>query len=167
MKTGVIVRDAEEADLPALTTIRPPEAIHRGRLRDAEQPDFRYLVFVVDDAIIGFSSLVFRRPASWSNADDDQHLPQIVDLHIAEAYRGRGYGSEAIRAMERLTVEAGDQQLYIAVEPINNPRAYSLYQRLGYQPLQSEPYHHLWEAVDGDDEIQHGEAWLVDMVRNL
>jgi ribosomal protein S18 acetylase RimI-like enzyme len=167
MKTEIIVRDAEEADLPALTAIRPPEAIHRGRLRDAQHPDFRFLVFIVNEETIGFSCLVFRCPLSWSTADDKEHLPQIVDLHIAEAYRGRGYGSEAIHAMERRTVEAGYQQLYIAVEPLHNPRAYALYQRLGYQSLQSEPYRHLWESMDGDNKVQRGEAWLVDMVKNL
>jgi hypothetical protein len=69
--------------------------------------------------------------------------------------------------MERRTVEAGYQQLYIAVEPLHNPRAYALYQRLGYQSLQSEPYRHLWESMDGDNKVQRGEAWLVDMVKNL
>jgi GNAT superfamily N-acetyltransferase len=167
MNTEVVMRNTEPVDLPALTAIRPPEAIHRGRLRDAQRPDFHYFVFLDGQHIVGFSSLVFRRPASWSNADDDQHLPQIVDLHIDEASRGRGYGSAAIQAMERFTVDVGYPQLYIAVEPVNNPRAYTLYQRLGYRPLQAEPYHHRWQAVDGDNQIQRGEAWLVDMVKAL
>lgn len=161
------VRDAQEADLSALAAIRPPEAHHRGRLRDAQDPDFRYFVLLHGSEVIGFVCLVFRRPPSWSSAGDTQRLPQIVDLHITEARRGQGYGSEALRILERLASEAGYQQLYLAVEPLTNPRAYALYRRLGYQPLQAEPYFHAWASLDGDGQIRRGEAWLVDMVKPL
>ena len=103
----IVIRDAEAADLAALVAVRPPEALHRGRLRDAQRADYRYFVVLRDHEIIGFCSLVFRRPPTWSNANDEQHLPQIVDLHIAEAQRGQGYGSEAIRAMEHITSQSG------------------------------------------------------------
>jgi len=161
----VVVRDAEEADLPALTAIRQPKALHRGRLRDAHDSNFRYLVLLRGEEIVGFVSLVFHRPPSWSNTSDTQHLPQIVDLYVAEAWRGQGYGSEAICALERIASEAGYTHLYIAVEPQHNPRAYALYQRLSYQPLQQEPYFQPWEAIDGDGKIRRGESWLVDMVK--
>lgn len=161
------VRDAEAADLPALTAIRSPEALHRGRLRDAQSSHLRYLVLVSDQEIVGFGSLVFRRPPLWLNADDKQHLPQIVDLYVAETQRGKGYGSQAIQAIERLASQAGYPHLYIAVEPVHNPRAYALYQRLGYQPLQTRPRLHLWRTLDGEVEIARGEAWVVDMVKAL
>jgi RimJ/RimL family protein N-acetyltransferase len=163
----IVIRDAEAADLAALVAVRPPEALHRGRLRDAQSADYRYFVLLRDHEIIGFCSLVFRRPPTWSNANDEQHLPQIVDLHIAESQRGQGYGSEAIRAMERITFDARYRQLYIAVDPLDNPHAYALYQRLGYQQLQFEPYFHIWESIDGDGKTQRGEVWLVDMVKSL
>ena len=163
----IVIRDAEAADLSALVAVRPPEALHRGRLRDAQSADFQYFVFLRDREIVGFGCLVFRRPPTWSNANDEQHLPQIVDLHIAEAQRGRGYGSAAIRAMEHITFDAGYRQLYIAVDPLDNPSAYALYQRLGYQQLQPGPYFHIWESIDGDGKTQRGEVWLVDMVKPL
>jgi ribosomal protein S18 acetylase RimI-like enzyme len=163
----MVVRDAEEADLLALAAIRQTEAHHRGRLRDARSPDFRYFVLLDSRHLIGFACLVFRRPPSWANTHDTHHLPQIVDLYIAEAQRGKGYGSQAIRIMERMVTEAGYSQIYIAVDPLHNLRAYALYQRLGYQQLQSEPYFHRWEAADGDNEIQRGDSWLVDMMKPL
>ena len=165
--SSIVVRDANEEDLSALAALRPPEAHHRGRLRDAHDPAFRYLVLLVGPEIIGFVCLVFRRPDSWSSAHDRQHLPQIVDLHITEARRGQGYGSVAIGVLERLASEAGHKQLFLAVEPQNNPRAYALYQRLGYQPIQSKPYFHTWESLDGDGQRRGGEAWLVDMSKLL
>jgi GNAT superfamily N-acetyltransferase len=163
----ITMREATVADLPALTAIRPPEAIHRGRLRDAERADYTYFVFLHGEEIVGFGSLVFRRPASWANAKDVRHLPEINDLHVAEAERGKGYGSAAIRLMEQKAAEAGSDRLYISVEPFHNPRAYALYQRLGYKAIQSEPYFHQWAAVDGDGNVQRGEDWLVDTVKVL
>lgn len=154
-------------DIPALVAVRPSAGLHKGRLLDAQHSTFRYLIMQQEGQLVGFASLVFRRPASWLNADNTQHLPEINDLYIAEAERGKGYGTAAISTMERMAAEAGYQQLYISTEPIDNPRAYSLYQRLGYHPVQSEPYHHLWAAVDGEGHTHRGEAWLVDMVKSL
>ena len=129
---AIMVRDAEEADVSALTAIKGAgtESLHRDRLRDAQLPSFRYLVLVADQELIGFACLVMRRPASWSDAGDTRHLPQIVDLRVKEAQRGRGYGSAFVGAIERIA-SAGYRQLYLGVEPLSNPRAYALYQRLG------------------------------------
>jgi ribosomal protein S18 acetylase RimI-like enzyme len=164
---SITVRDASEADVPALAAVRSSEALHRGRLRDAQRADFRYFVILRDQVVIGFLSLVFRRPPSWSNSRDEQHLPEIIDFHIVEAQRGQGFGSQAIAFLERIAAEAGYPQLYIAVDPVDNPRALSLYQRLGYQQLQSEPHFHSWEALDGDGNIDRGGSWLVNMVKPL
>ena len=164
---SIILRDAHESDLPALTAIRAPEALHRGRLRDAQFEGFRYCVIEQNEQVIGFASLVIRRPDSWSNRADTSHLPEINDLYIAVTQRGRGYGTAAIRALEGIAAQLGHRELYLSVEPMDNPRAYDLYQRLGYRPLQSEPYFHRWETLDGDEKLDSGEVWLVDMVKGL
>jgi GNAT superfamily N-acetyltransferase len=163
----VTLRDANQEDLPVLTAIRSPEALHRGRLRDAKNPDFHYFVIQHEQVVVGFVSLVYRRPASWSNSQDLAHLPEINDLFISEVHRGKGCGSAAIHALERIASQAGHTQLYISVEPFDNPRAYALYQRLGYRAIQQEPYLHHWAALDGDDHLDSGEAWLVDMVKSI
>src|SRR5262249_3111289 len=100
------IRDADEADLPALTRIKGEgtAAIHRDRLLEARETmgtGLRYLVLIADQEAIGFACLVLRRPASWSDAGDMQHVPQIVDLRVQESHRGGGYGSAFIRAIER------------------------------------------------------------------
>ncbi len=164
---SIIARDAGAADLSALTTVRQPEGLHLSRLRDAQRSDFRYFILLDDEAIVGFVCLVFRRPDTWLNANDTNHLPEINDLYIAEERRGHGYGSAAIRAMEHIVFEAGSKQLYISVEPVDNPRAYALYQRLGYQQIQPEPHHHTWSSTYGDGTMHSGELWLVDMVKSL
>jgi GNAT superfamily N-acetyltransferase len=163
------VRDAGEADLPALIAIKggDSKALHRDRFRDALSGGFRYLVLLRGQEVIGSACLVSRRPAAWSDANDTQHLPQIVDLQVAEAQRGQGYGSAFVRVIEREAARAGHPQLFVSVEPADNPRAHALYQRLGYQQLQPEPYLKAWEFTDCGGERHCGENWVVDMVKPL
>jgi ribosomal protein S18 acetylase RimI-like enzyme len=165
----LVVRDATEADVSALTAITgdASEVLHRDRLRDAQSSDLRYLVLVVNQEIIGFACPVAHRPAYWSDADDTQHLPQIVDLRVKASHRGQGYGSDFIREIERRAAKAGYEHLYLSVEPLNNPRAYALYERLGYQQLQQEPYLKFWEFEDSGGNVHRGEDWIVDMVKQL
>ena len=165
----ITVRDATEADVSDLTAIKGDrsEVLHRDRLRDAQGSGFRYLVLLVNQEIIGSACLVSHRPASWSDANDTRHLPQVVDLRIKESHRGQGYGSAFLRVLERSAAETGFEQLYLSVEPLNNPRAYGLYRRIGYQQLQPEPYVKIWQFEDSAGNGHRGENWIVDMVKQL
>lgn len=165
----VTVRDIEETDLPALVAIKGAgsEALHRDRLRDAQDGCMRYLAAQDGEEVVGFACLVFRRPAYWSDAEDTTRLPMIVDLRVREDRRGQGYGTALVRAMEALAANAGYARLYLSVEPRDNPRATALYLRLGYRPLQDEPYHSGWDFTDSQGNRHRGEAWVVDMVKAL
>ena len=166
---SITLRDADESDVPALVAIKGEgsEALHRDRFRQAQGGDIRYLVAVRDREVIGFALLVFRRPAAWSDAADTQHLPHIIDLQVAVSQRGQGYGSAFVRGIEREAARAGYEELYTSCEPAENPRAYALYQRLGYEQLQPEPYLKAWEFVDSGGERHYGEDWRVDMVKSV
>lgn len=165
----IIVRNAEEADIPALMQVKGvgEEALHRDRLRDAREGCLRYLVLLDGQAVIGFVLLVFRRPQSWSDSGDTRRLPQIVDLRVLKARRGQGFGSAFLREIERIAAEAGFGQVYLAVEPLANPRAYALYLRLGYQPEQPEPYLSRWQFTDSGGRVHQGENWVMDLVKNI
>jgi GNAT superfamily N-acetyltransferase len=165
----ITIQNAEPADVPALTALKGEgsEAVHQDRLRDAASPTFRYLVVLVNGELVGYGCLVFRRPAHWSDADDSEQLPQMVDLRVAESYRGQGYGSAFIGAMERIAAEAGSQELYVRVAALDNPRAFALYRRLGYRPLQAEPYPKHWEFTDSSGKLHSGEDRLIDLVKPL
>jgi GNAT superfamily N-acetyltransferase len=163
------VRDATGGDIPTLTDIKGvgTEIIHRDRLRDAQHTGFRYLVLLLDNALIGFACLIGRRPSYWSDANDVEHLPQIVDLQVRESHRGKGCGSAFVRALERIAAQAGNNHLYLSVDPVNNRRAYIFYQRLGYQPEQLEPYRKAWEFRDSQGNIHSGEDWVIDLVKQV
>ena len=165
----LIVRDAQPGDLPALAAINGPgsEALHLDRMRDAQRSGLRYLVLLDGQELAGFVLLVFRRPAYWSDGADTTHLPQIEDLQVAEGRRGQGLGTAFIGELERIAAQAGYAQLYLAVDPVDNPRACALYRRLGYRQLQSEPYRSAWEFTDSGGQRHHGEEWTLDMVKEL
>ncbi len=166
---AITVRDAREADLSALTAIKGAgsEALHRDRLRDARSNDFRYLVLEAGHQVIGFACLVFRRPASWSDAADTSHLPQIVDLQVQEDQRGQGYGTAFMHTIEQIAANSGCAQLYLSVEPVENPRAHALYLRLGYRSLQAEPTQKHWQFTDSAGCLHSGDMLVVDMVKDL
>ena len=167
IKPAPFVRDATEKDIEALTHIKETSALHRDRLRDAKLFAFRYLVLEHNANLIGFACLVFTRPESWSDARDTRHLPQIVDLQIAPKLRGKGYGTYLISELEQLVVQQGYKEIFLAVDPINNLRAYRLYQRLGYHELQKVPYLKHWEFVASDGILHRGDDWIVDMVKRF
>jgi GNAT superfamily N-acetyltransferase len=164
---GLSIRPATLADLDELVRLKPSPAVHRDRIRDAHQSGFKYLVLEVDQHIIGFVCLVFIRPHYWSDGDSSDYLPTAIDFLIDPSLRSRGYGSFLLRKVENLAATSGSKYLYLWVDPMDNPRAYALYLRLGYQPLQEKPYKFHWEFVDSEGDRHSGDSWRVDMVKAL
>ena len=164
---GLVIRDAVTADLAGLARLRLPELDHRDRLRDTRQPGFRYLVLEQGGEVIGFVCLVFARPATWPDSRNAALLPQIVDAFIAPPLRGMGHGSGLIRALEGLARDQGCRAVYLSVDPIGNPRAFALYQSLGYRALQQEPYREQGQYTDSAGQVHESDDWELDMVRDL
>ena len=163
------VRDAAEADIAALSEIKGAgtETVHARRLNDARAGNSRYLVLLLEEEPIGFCRLVPCDPRHDAHTGDFPYLPSVDDLEIKETLRGRGYGTAFLSAIEQIVKESGFRKMYLQVEPLGNPRAYALYQRLGYQTIQTQPYCQTWEFVDSTGNIQSGEEWVIDMVKQL
>jgi GNAT superfamily N-acetyltransferase len=166
-KRRYAVRQATEADLAALTGIKSPRAIHKDRLRDADADRLLYLVIEEFGKTIGFGLLVFERPPTWSDANDHSRLPALVDLHVRPDRRNRGAGSFLIGWMEATARARGYTHLYIGVNPVDNSRAYQLYLRLGYTPLQTHPYRSHWKFTDSGGNVHEGNDWNVDVAKDL
>ncbi len=161
------VRLASEADLPVLAGIKPPIALHKDRLRDADGNELLYMAVVEGSRIIGFGLLVFERPLTWPDADDSSRLPAMVDLFVKPERRSRGAGVFLIGEMEEAARSRGCTHLYLGVDPVENPRAQDLYVRMGYRALQAEPYRSHWKFTDSEGHIHEGNDWNVDMVKKL
>ena len=50
---------------------------------------------------------------------------------------------------------------------MSNPRAFALYQRLGYEPQDKEPVEDRWDFVDGDGVRHRGVEFVVHMRKAL
>lgn len=55
----------------------------------------------------------------------------VNEIHVDEAYRGKGIGRELMRAVENMAKESGYRAMYIHAEG-DNERAIRLYQHEGY-----------------------------------
>jgi GNAT superfamily N-acetyltransferase len=163
----VSVRTAHIADLAALCRLRYADqrAIHRDRIRATDNQTYSYLVVEQEDALVGFGVLLLGRPPQWT--DPLNSFPIAVDLFVAEHHRSQGIGRTLLEYMESMAREHEKTALYLTVEPVANPRALALYQRLGFQPLQQEPYHNVWRFTDSEGIERIGEEWVIDMWKPL
>jgi GNAT superfamily N-acetyltransferase len=91
----------------------------------------------------------------------------LIDLFVAEAYRSQGVGKLLVDHMETIARQHGKPAVYLSAEPAANPRALQLYLRLGYIPIQEQPYHNTWRFIDSDGLLHEGEEWVVDMRKQL
>lgn len=71
---------------------------------------------------------------AWLKANQDAPLPSafLYALFVEEAHRGRGYGKQAMLALEEKAKELGLRTLALHVFA-QNPRAMALYEGLGYE----------------------------------
>lgn len=167
MTAPQVVRDVTPVDLAALQFINPEKAptIHLDRIRDARKGYLRYLMLEQRGVVAGYGVLVFRRPPSWSDAASREHLPQAVDLYVQPEKRDQGLGSYLLKQFEAIAASAGANRLFIGVDPVENPRAYALYVRLGYEPLDLKARRVGWRFTDSEGCRHEGNSWNIDLVR--
>jgi GNAT superfamily N-acetyltransferase len=153
--------------LPGLRSIRYHDqpAIHRDRISASDQRTLQYFVAAIDQQLVGFGLLLLERPPQWSDPLDS--FPILVDLFVAEAFRSRGVGRALLQHLEEVARQHSKPAVYLSVEPFANPRALQLYKRLGYTPLQEEPYHNAWQFTDSEGVTHTGEELVIDMRKVL
>jgi GNAT superfamily N-acetyltransferase len=161
------IRQARLDDLPALTAVRYHDhpAIHRDRIDAFVSNRLYYFVAAFNQQIVGFGVLLLERPSDWT--DPLNAFPILIDLFVAQPYRSRGIGQRLIQHMEMVAQQYGKSAIYLSVEPHTNPRALQLYLRLGYSPLQEQPYHNIWRFTDSEGLMHEGEEWVIDMRKQL
>ena len=158
------IRDAASVDLAKLSSIKPTEALHRDRIRDTDGIHVQYMVAEQDCTVVGFGLLVFKPPETWSEME---FLPIIVDLYVEPEFRSQGIGTSMISEMEKIALERGCHEIFIGVNPKLNERAHSLYLRLGYEPMQKEPYMNHWSFTTSAGDVNEGREWIIDLRKDL
>ena len=158
------IRDAVEADLADLQALSGTRAMHADRLREAHLGWMHYLVAVFDGRVVGFGLIVYSAPSDW---DRREHVPLVVNLYVQAAVRSGGIGSALLREMQVRAVRLGFPAIYLRVESENNPRAFALYRRLGFEPLQDKPFLDPYRFTDSAGHTHQGVEWNVEMVKRL
>ena len=160
----MIIREAEERDLPALERVAALGGSgHCDRVQHARDIPMRVLVGDIDGEIVGYAFLLLSEPPYWS----PRYVPQLVDLTVREDYRSQGVGSALVQASEALVRAQGGTALYLAVDPDDNPAAHALYRRLGYRDLDSTPVDEPWEFTDSSGFLHHGLDHVVYLRKDL
>ena len=158
-----IIRDATASDLSELTKLRnAPTQLHR-YLREADGKGIRFLVYEQDKEIRGIAMLFLRQPAQGS---PKSHIPKISDLYVAQRFRSMGIGTTMIARMEELAVAFGHKVMHVGIDPVDNPRALALYERLGYVPI-DEPHQKKAIFYDEVGNTTEKEYWNINLRKQL
>jgi GNAT superfamily N-acetyltransferase len=160
----VVVRDATYLDLPALEKMRDSRIQFIDYLERADGAAMRFLVYEREHVFLAFAILYLRQPPTGRLA---AHLPRISDLYVAEAVRSTGVGSAFIARLEKIAAAQGFPVMHLSVDPVGNPRAAALYQRLGYVPGGERPYRKVAYWEDDQGRVTEIEYWRMDLVKRL
>jgi GNAT superfamily N-acetyltransferase len=95
----------------------------------------------------------------WNGKPTVLSHPALSDLYVHPDWRNQGIGTKILLACEQKVRDLGYTMLGLAVNPDLNPRAYALYQRLGYHAISHYKY------LDG---VYNGvEDWVIDLEKRL
>ena len=128
------IRPLKEREIPLLDAHLDVERLAgRHDERYAQQRDGRltYLIAWLDGIPVGHTMVRWTGATDAFVADRISGCAHVEDLFVMPELRSRGIGAQILARAERLSSERGFKQIGLAVG-IDNPRARSLYERLGY-----------------------------------
>lgn len=158
-----LIRDATQSDITALTKLRNAPTQLQRYLSEADGEGIRFLVYEQDNEVRGFAMLFLRQPVEGS---PKSHIPKISDLYVAQRFRSMGIGTIMIARMEELAVAFGHKVMHVGVDPVDNPRALALYERLGYVPI-DEPQQKKANFYDEAGNATESKYWNVNLRKQL
>lgn len=159
-----IIRDATQSDISELTKVRNAPTQLQRYLSEADGEGIRFLVYEQDNEICGFAMLFLRQPAQGS---PKSHIPKISDLTVAQRFRSMGIGTIMIAQMEKMAIAFEHNVMHVGVDPVDNPRALALYQRLGYVPMHDEPERKKAIFYDESGNAKETEYWNINLKKQL
>lgn len=124
-----IVRMATVNDIDGLCSIRNNKEFFITYLTQQEKQESILVVAETDHVILGFGVLKLR----------GERIPKLSDLYVKVTYRGNGIGSALIKYREHLAKQRGYTEMYVSVDPIENPKMIKLITHHGYYAI-SAPY---------------------------
>lgn len=124
-----IIRLVKGNDLEGLCNIRNNLDLFKSYLNRHENKEIYLVVAAHDQLILGFGVLKVQGIL----------FPKLSDFYVKKDYRGKGIGSAMIRYREHIARDLGYTEMFVSVDPIENPKMIKLIQRHGYEAI-STPY---------------------------
>ena len=140
----VEIRPFSEGGVPSLQE-HMPSRHHTDRAAAHKSGAATLLLAWMDAKPVGYLLL------KWLGADEEivhrliGDCPELNGITVAPDYRSRGIGTRLIRDAERRVSARGITRVGLAVG-LDNPRARSLYERLGYTVWDHGPFEVSWDA---------------------
>ncbi|MFS0861956.1 GNAT family N-acetyltransferase [Fredinandcohnia sp. 179-A 10B2 NHS] len=123
------IRLAMEHDIEGLCKIRNNPNLFKKYFAQQESKNLYVAIAEQNRTILGFGLLKLK----------GNLFPKLSDLYVHEEARGNGIGSALITFREKLAISLGYTEMYVSVDPIENPKMIKLITKLGYQSI-SDPY---------------------------
>ncbi|WP_449536409.1 GNAT family N-acetyltransferase [Ferdinandcohnia sp. Marseille-Q9671] len=123
------IRVANENDVPGLCDSRNNKELFMNYVKQQTNKEIYFAIAEIDSLLVGFGVLKLKGTM----------LPKLSDLYVREDYRGNGIGSDLIRYREKIAKSLGYSEMFVSVDPIENPKMIKLIKNHGYEPI-SKPY---------------------------
>ncbi len=133
----ITVRPAVTSDMDQLCKVRNNRELFKRYFEECDGEKAYFLVGQLNGIIVGFG-LVYLDITKTGKRKS--HLPKLSDLYVSERYRGYGVGTALVQAREALAKKHGQREIFVSIDPDESPGMIRLARKLGYAPMQSEPY---------------------------
>ena len=141
-------------------------AKHGARLARQQSGKAVYLIAWLENSPVGHLLI------DWNGTDDEPMTsgltgcPNLEDAFVAPQRRSMGIGSRLLDTAESLARQKGFSRIGLGVA-IDNPRARSLYERLGYRDSGFNQYTSRGHYIDRDGQEQSWEETCNYLIKHL
>ena len=158
----VVIRPVREEDLPALEWdgfYRKYRKVFRQSFNDAERGQRILLMAAAGAEMVG--QVFIQLSSSEARYADGAVRGYLYALRVRSPWQGLGVGSRLIAAAEAALLGLGFSVAVIAAGK-DNPRAYQLYQRLGYRAFAEDPGLWYFTDVNGVRQVMEEPCWVME-----